>query len=77
MTESRVVDQFVVVCQVSGGVTGWRRGLLREKGQTVLFPTEEAAEARCKELRAKMGRGGWAEFRYTPAPACQGLAQAG
>ena len=66
----RVVDQFVIVCEVSGGVTGYRRGLLREKGQTKLFPTHEAAEEHARELRARP-RGGMATFRYTPAPAWQ------
>lgn len=67
--DARVVDQFVVVCEVSGGVTGYRRGLLRDKtGQTKLFPTMEAAATHALELERRP-RYGTATFRYTAAPA--------
>lgn len=65
MSEEKVIDQFVVLCEVSGGVTGYRQGLLREKGQTKLFPTMQAAEEEASKLRVSMGGGhSLATFRY-------------
>jgi len=57
---------FYVMCQVSGGVTGTRQGLLKgENGQVVEFETRDAAEKEACRLSGKMNSGhGCAFFRY-------------
>jgi len=57
---------FNVMCQVSGGMTGFRQGLLKDGDDRVIeFETREAAEAEARRLSEKMNSGyGCASFRY-------------
>lgn len=57
---------FHVVCQVSGGVTGFRQGYLKDPGGDVIeFEFREAAEKEAHRLSEKMNSGvRSADFRY-------------
>lgn len=55
---------FVIVCGVSGGVTGSRTGILRDKDGEVFRMTKEEAETEAKRLREKMNHPN-ARARYT------------
>jgi hypothetical protein len=55
---------FHVMCQVSGGVTGTRRSLLKKMGDIVEFETREEAQAEADRLQSTMGKNSPATFRY-------------
>ena len=61
-------ESWGVYCQVSGGVTGSRGGMLKSNGQEVRFPTKEAAEREAARLRNEMGRNSSATFHYSVQP---------
>ena len=45
---------FNVMCEVSGGITGYRSSLLRNDDGVVVFETRQEAEDKAKELRRSM-----------------------
>jgi hypothetical protein len=56
---------FVIECEVSGGVTGYRRSVVKRDGVAVAFDSREAAQARAEELMAWANRPGrTVDFRY-------------
>lgn len=57
---------FTILCEVSGGVTGYRCALLKRDGVVQQFETREAAEAEAARLNKRMnGPYASADFRYT------------
>ena len=57
--------RYVIRCQVSGGVTGTREGLLKENGEVRYFSTATEADAEALRLTAAMnGPHAKAQFRY-------------
>ena len=59
------ITQWVVVCQVSGGVTGLRESLLKRNGAVQYFATEDEARSTAAELnKEKNSRFSTASFRY-------------
>lgn len=60
---------YNILCQVSGGVTGTRSGLLKNNGKIAVFQTHEAAITEAARLSEKMNRERKsAEFNYTAVP---------
>lgn len=59
---------WAVKCEVWGGVTGYRQGLLRgEGGKVQVFPTEDAAQAQAEECKqATRNSHAVAQFWYEP-----------
>jgi hypothetical protein len=56
---------YIVMCRVSGGVTGTREAPLKHLGTLALFDTREAAQAKADELNRKMNHpSSVASFRY-------------
>ena len=56
---------FIVMCRVSGGVTGMREAVLKANGVEQTFETRETAQAKATELNAKMNNAfSVADFRY-------------
>lgn len=46
------MNKYIVMCQVSGGVTGFRQGPMKGEGGAVrLFETREQAQAACPPSR--------------------------
>jgi hypothetical protein len=37
--------EFIVMCRVSGGVTGTRESVMKREGEPIVFPTREEAQA--------------------------------
>lgn len=61
------IDSFIVMCRVSGGMTGTRTGVLKEDGEVVRFETFSAAQDKADELTKNMnGHRGTASFQYWP-----------
>jgi hypothetical protein len=62
-------DSFIVMCAVSGGVTGSRSAPAKSDGKVIYFPTREKAEAYV--TKAYAGRSGYgpAQYRYWVEPA--------
>lgn len=65
---------WAVKCEVWGGVTGYRQGLLRANGNVQIFRTEEAAQAQADECKQAVRHNGTAQFWYEPVklPLTQG-----
>lgn len=60
--------RWIVMCRVSGGVTGTREAVLKANGVTQYFGSEAAARAKAQELNAKMNNAySVANFKYWPA----------
>jgi hypothetical protein len=57
--------RFGIWCQVSGGITGERAGLMKDKGEIMTFLDRTAAEARAATYRAATRGGIGARFAYT------------
>lgn len=58
---------WAVKCEVWGGVTGYRQGLLRNGSAIQVFLTEEAAQAQAEECKqAVRHHAGTAQFWYEP-----------
>lgn len=59
-----------VYCTVSGGATGDRTSWLKSNGELARFATEEEAEDRAAECRAKNRTTHFSsvQFTYTPLP---------
>jgi pyruvate/oxaloacetate carboxyltransferase len=56
----------IVMCRVSGGMTGTREAMLKENGQTRYFESLEDAQKVAADLNAKMNGDKYrtADFRY-------------
>lgn len=64
------MGKWIVMCRVSGGVTGTREAVLRSHDVVQYFETREAAQAKAAELTAKMNHAySVASFRYWPEEA--------
>ncbi len=61
--------RYNVQCTVSGGVTGYRTGLLKSNGEIQFFDTIELAQAECTRLLANVSRYATAHFSYVPVEA--------
>ena len=62
--EGRAV-MFKVMCRVSGGVTGTREQLLKNRGGDIVFATREEAEAEAAEMMKRMNHAySVADFKY-------------
>ena len=62
-------DRYVVMCQVSGGVTGTRTGPYKHDDKLVTFATFQEAQEKAAALVDKMNTPhGSASFWYWPAP---------
>jgi hypothetical protein len=59
------MEQFIVMCSVSGGATGHRTAPLKRDGEVRHFDTREEAQAEADRLMSVM-KGGAARFRYWP-----------
>jgi len=55
---------FIIMCRVSGGVTGTREAPLKKNGVVETFDTREAAEAVAKELNRRPHQFSTAYFKY-------------
>lgn len=63
------MNKFRVLCEVSGGVTGYRVAYLKNAGEEIIFPNRETAEAEAARLTTQAnGPHKSADFRYTPEP---------
>lgn len=61
--------RHIVMCEVSGGVTGHRQAPLRSNGEVVYFETWEEAEAKAWQLQQaaeETASHSSATFRYWP-----------
>jgi hypothetical protein len=57
--------KFLIMCQVSGGVTGFRQSPLKEDGQVRYFDTREEADTRAAHLNKEMNNvHSVADFKY-------------
>ncbi len=58
---------YVIHCEVSGGVTGYRQAYLKNDGVLVTFTDEAAAQAHADQLTATANDNKYrtADFRYT------------
>ena len=57
--------QYIVMCRVSGGVTGTREAQLKENGVPKFFETKEAAQAKADHLMKQMNHAySVADFKY-------------
>jgi hypothetical protein len=58
---------YRILCEVSGGMTGYRSAYLKKDGQQVEFTTEAEAEAEAARLNKQMNGNPHrtADFRYT------------
>ena len=56
--------QFIVMCSVSGGVTGTRTGPARRNDAVVVFGTVEAAQAYCAKLNATLRPHACVRYHY-------------
>lgn len=58
---------FRILCEVSGGVTGYRSATLKHNGVEMTFDTREDAQAECDRLmdRTNGNPHRTADFRYT------------
>lgn len=59
---------FLVMCAVSGGITGSRQGPMKSDGRILEFETREAAEAEAAKSRADKSPYGSARFSYWVVP---------
>ncbi len=59
---------WIVMCKVSGGVTGTRQGPLKTDGQIVKFETKDAAQQRADALLRAVSPYNKATFSYWVAP---------
>jgi hypothetical protein len=60
---------YRILCEVSGGVTGYRNAYLKNGGVEVIFPDKETAETEAARLMKKTnGPYRTADFRYTAEP---------
>jgi hypothetical protein len=58
---------YLILCRVSGGVTGTREAFLKQGGVVQQFDTLAAAQAKCAQLSAQMNHEyATASFSYTP-----------
>jgi hypothetical protein len=60
------VDNFIVMCRVSGGVSGTREAPLKADGRVRYFDTEAEAAAEAQRLNRQMNGNPYrtADFRY-------------
>ena len=58
-----------ILCEVSGGVSGYRSGYLKKNGEVMIFPSEQAADEEADALDIIMNGRSGATFRYTPEAA--------
>jgi len=67
------VSRWIVMCRVSGGVTGTREGVLKHLGATRYFEDADEAHAEAARLRVSMNasRFGGASYQYWAVP-CDG-----
>lgn len=58
--------RYIVMCRVSGGVTGTRQSELKKDGQIQIFDQREEAEQRAVELTTKLNSDPYrtAAFQY-------------
>jgi len=58
---------FRILCEVSGGVTGYRCAYLKKDGREIKFKTQAEAEAEAARLneRTNLNPYSTADFRYT------------
>lgn len=64
------MNRYIVMCRVSGGVTGTRETQLKANGAVKYFDTREAAQAEATRLmRAMNNPYSVADFRYWPEEA--------
>jgi hypothetical protein len=61
---TREAGSFIVMCRVSGGVTGTREAQLKANGVPQFFPTREAAQAEADKLNSTPRPYATASFRY-------------
>lgn len=61
------IKMFRILCEVSGGMTGYRSGYLKNNGREVEFETEAEAAAEAARLNEQMNGNPHrtANFRYT------------
>ncbi len=57
-------NDYIVMCHVSGGVTGTRQAPLKDNGKVVYFDTMEAAKAEA-EFLAKRARSPYATANFS------------
>lgn len=64
-------ERFVVMCRVSGGVTGTREGPLKKGGEVQYFGSREVAQAEADRLDVARNGNPFrvADFRYWVEPA--------
>lgn len=60
------MSAFIVMCRVSGGITGTREAPLKRDGAVIYFDTREKAETEARRLESKMDGSPYrtADFRY-------------
>ncbi len=65
-TTTTQTGRFIVMCRVSGGVTGTREAQLKANGVPVFFDTRDAAQAKADDLLQKMNNNAYAVayFQY-------------
>lgn len=60
---------YVIICRVSGGITGTRESELKSDGAIEVFETKELADLKAKELTNKMNNAySLARFQYWSEP---------
>jgi hypothetical protein len=60
------METFVIECEVYGGITGRRSGMLKDAdGQIIVYTDREEAETEAKRLREAVRYNTRASFSYT------------
>ena len=60
---------YRILCEVSGGVSGYHSGYLKKNGEVMIFPSQQAADDEADALDIIMNGRSGATFRYTPEAA--------
>jgi hypothetical protein len=65
INEAKLNEEWIIICKVSGGVTGTRESILKSKGEIKTFGTKAEAEKEAHELNDEMNKGvGSARYHY-------------
>ncbi len=67
------MNEWIIRCRVSGGVTGTREATLKANGTVQYFASLEAAAGKAADLMLQMNhKHSVANFEYWPVPAEEG-----
>jgi hypothetical protein len=64
------MSTYIVMCRVSGGITGTREGPLKNEGRVVIFTDKDVAQSEADRLDEQMNGNPHrqADFRYWVEP---------